>query len=161
VNCYVLTGGRSRRMGTSKVELFLPRIVAAAAPAFDAVIPIDDRGEDVAAPIFGVRAALRAAQSRCFILAVDYPLITIELRDRGGVPEWGGHPQPLCAVWDPVLLPLIERRLGAGKIDLRGLIVEANVDMIAESDLRQRHRGEPLMNVNTPAELQEAERYGR
>lgn len=28
VNCYVLIGGHSRRMGASKMELFLPRIAA-------------------------------------------------------------------------------------------------------------------------------------
>jgi hypothetical protein len=34
-------------------------------------------------------------------------------------------------------------------------------DIIPESELRQRFAGEPLMNVNTPEELGEAERlYG-
>jgi len=161
MNCYVLTGGRSRRMGTSKRELFLPRILAAATPVFDEVIAIDETGGDVVAPIFGVRAALRRASARCFILAVDYPRITTEilrdLRDRGGVPTWNGHPQPLCAVWDPALLPIIERRIAEAKLDLRGLIEEANIEIIAEPLLRARHRGEPLMNVNTPEELAEAE----
>lgn len=116
--------------------------------------------------IFGIEAALRHAQSRCFILAVDYPFVTSallrELRDSGGVPVWNGYPQPLCAVWDFALLPLIERRIAAGQLDLRGLIAEANVEIIAEPALRARHRGEPLLNVNTPEELHEGERlHGR
>jgi molybdopterin-guanine dinucleotide biosynthesis protein A len=165
VNCYVLTGGVSRRMGESKAALFLPRVLAAAKPVFDDVIAVDHRGE-VAAPIFGLRWALTEAWSRCFILAVDYPLITADLlrdvRDRGGVPVWNGHPQPLCAVWSPEVLPLIERRIAEGRLDLRGLIEEANMTMIPESLLRGRHPGEPLMNVNTPDELEEAEKlYGR
>ena len=44
VNCYILTGGRSERMGQSKTELFLARVVAAATPLFDDVVL------DVAAP---------------------------------------------------------------------------------------------------------------
>ena len=164
MNCYVLTGGRSQRMGTSKARLFLPRILAAAKPVFDDVIAVDYRS-DVIAPIFGVQWALRAAGARCFILAVDYPLITPEiladLRDRGGVPMWNGQPQPLCATWSPTLLPLIDRRIEEGRLSLIGLIAEAKVEIIAESELRARHPGEPLMNVNTPEELAEAERlYG-
>jgi molybdopterin-guanine dinucleotide biosynthesis protein A len=151
-------------MGKPKSDLFLSRILAAAAPVFETVIPVDHRGE-VVAPVFGVQWALTAARARCFILAVDYPLITSDilrdLRDRGGVPTWNGQPQPLCATWDPALLPLLEQRIARGKLDLLGLLREANVEIIAESELRARHRGEPLMNVNTPAELAEAERlYG-
>jgi molybdopterin-guanine dinucleotide biosynthesis protein A len=166
VNCYVLTGGRSTRMGTSKAELFLPRIVAAARLVFEDVIAMDRVGPDgVTAPIFGVQAALQIAQARCFVIAVDYPLITSEilrdLRDRGGVPMWNERPQPLCATWDAALLPLIERRIAERKLDLVGLLAEAKAEIIAESVLRARHRGEPLMNVNTPEELAEAERlYG-
>ena len=162
MNCYVLTGGRSQRMGTSKRDLFLDRVVAAAKAVFDEVIEIEERGESEIAPIFGVRAALRRAGARCFVLAVDYPLITSDvLRDiakRGGVPMWNGHPQPLCATWDPAVLPLIEQRIADGRLDLRGLIAEAKVEIIDESVLRAAHRGEPLMNVNTPEELAEAER---
>jgi molybdopterin-guanine dinucleotide biosynthesis protein A len=151
-------------MGRSKTELFLGRVTAAAKPVFDDVIAVDHRGDDVA-PIFGVRWALTAANARCFVLAVDYPLVTSELlrdlRDRGGVPMWSGRPQPLCATWDVELLPVLERRIAAGKLDLIGLIAEAKVAMIAESELRARHPGEPLMNVNTPEELAEAEKlYG-
>lgn len=159
----MLTGGRSTRMGTSKAELFLPRILAEARPVFDDVLAMDRLGPDgVTAPIYGVQAALQLAQGRCFILAVDYPLITSailrDLRDRGGVPMWNERPQPLCAAWDAALLPLLGRRIAEGKLDLIGLLAEAKVEIIAESVLRARHRGEPLMNVNTPEELAEAER---
>src|ERR1051326_4327614 len=86
MNCYVLTGGRSSRMGRSKRALFFDRVAAAARPVFDDVIALDWE-EGGKAPIFGVARALRNAQSRAFILAVDYPLITSDvlrfLRDRG------------------------------------------------------------------------------
>ena len=45
MNCYVLTGGRSTRMGRSKSDLFLGRIVDAAAPVFDGVIAVQRFGQ--------------------------------------------------------------------------------------------------------------------
>ena len=159
MNCYVLTGGRSRRMGQSKPEMFLERVTAAARNAFDEVIVVDRGFEgphDDDGPIFGIRAALQHEQTSCFILAVDYPLITAEVlryvRDRGGVPVWREKPQPLCAVYDAALLPLIESRIAQRRFQVRGLIEE----LIPESELRARFAGEPLLNVNTPEELQEA-----
>lgn len=163
MNCYVLAGGRSRRMGRSKRELFLDRVAAAARGAFNEVIVVDCAFEgehEGEGPVFGIRAALQhARQGRCFILAVDYPLITTEvlefLRDRAAVPVWRDKPQPLCAVYDTSLLPLVERRITNSQFDVRGLIAEANVEIIEESELRTRFAGEPLLNVNTPHDLEE------
>jgi molybdopterin-guanine dinucleotide biosynthesis protein A len=143
-------------MGRSKRELFLDRVLAVAGEVFDEVIVVDrafEGAHDDEGPIFGIRAALQhAQQGRCFILAVDYPLITAEVlryvRDRGGVPLWRGRPQPLCAVYDASLLPEIERRIARRQFEVRGLI---------EEELPVRFDGEPLLNVNTPQELQEAQ----
>jgi len=175
MNCYVLAGGRSRRLGRSKPELFLDRVTAAARPAFDDVFIVlgPERGADVpsahllfeaphehAGPIFGVERALQHADADCFILAVDYPLITTEvlqfLRDRFAVPVWRGKPQTLCAAYSIALLPLIRSRIAAGRRDLRGLIEEAGTAIIEESELRARFAGQPLLNVNTPEDLEEA-----
>ena len=168
-------------MGSSKVELFLGRIVDAARPVFDAVIAVDrwrtgnpacphrqdclsstifeEPHEDEAA-IFGVARALRDANGAAFLLAVDYPLITPDvlryLVERKGMPVWNGQPQPLCAVWDAALLPRIEERIAARRYDLRTL---GGQEMIPESELRARFRGEPLMNVNTPEEWERAQRF--
>ena len=159
MNCYILVGGHSRRMGRSKAELFLDRVLAAARPVFDEVIVLD-RDSEPRAPIFGVAEALRQAGKSCFILAVDYPLITSDvlrwLRDAGAVPEWNGRPQYLCAVWDAALLSRVEERIAAGRLDLHGL---QEGEIIAESEIRGRFGGEPLMNVNTPEELARAERW--
>jgi cyclic pyranopterin phosphate synthase len=168
VKAYVLIGGRSRRMGDSKAALFLDRLVAVARPVFDDVIAVQ-RHRGVAAngvltifeeahehegPVFGLVRALQHAKGRCFVMAVDFPVMTTEmlefLRDRGGVPVWDGRPQPLCAVWDPSMLPRIEERIAAGKFDLQGLVQQ---EMIPESELRARFPGAPLSNVNTPQEL--------
>lgn len=164
MNAYVLIGGRSRRMGRSKSELFLDRVVAAARPVFDEVFAVQRCGGEAAsiptlyeepheheAAIFGVARALRHVSARGFVLAVDYPFVTTEvlrfIAGRGGVPVWNGQPQPLCAVWDAALLPAIEERIAANRFDLRGLHEQ---EMIPESELRARFDGEPLRNVNTP-----------
>lgn len=122
--------------------------------------------------LFGIERALRDARRRCFVIAVDYPLVTTDLLrelverfERSAapliVPEWDGHPQGLCAGYDAAILPLVERRIAAGEFGVRGLLVEAGAEIIPEAELRARFPGEPLMNVNTPEELKAAERlYG-
>ena len=173
MNAYVLVGGRSSRMGSSKTEMFLERIVTAARPVFDAVLAVQRLGGEAASiptifeghhegagPVFGVVAALRHAQAKCFVLAVDYPLVTAEvlrdLRDREGVPVWDGHPHPLCAVWRVEALPRLEARIAARQYDLRGAIDQ---EMIPEAELRARFGGEVLMNVNTPEEWARGQRF--
>lgn len=157
MNCYILVGGRSTRMGVSKAELFLDRVVTAARPVFDAVFAVQRVGgppmsiptifeelHDDDGPIFGILAALRHAQTRCFILGVDYPFITSDalrmLRDDGRV----ALGQPLCAVWDPALLPRLEERIASGRRDLHGLWEQG---MIPDAAIANA-----LRNVNTPEE---------
>jgi len=163
MNAYILIGGRSRRMGVSKTELFLERIIAAASPVFEEVVAVQRPGGQAVAihtifeephehdgAIFGVARALRDVSDQAFVLAVDYPMITAEVlrhvRDRGGVPIWDGRPQSLCAVWDMRTLPRIEERIARGQFDLHSLV---DREMIPESELRARFPGEPLRNVNT------------
>ncbi len=160
-------------MGRSKVELFLDRIVAAASPVADEVIAVQRAGGETVnirtifeephereGAIFGVVRALRDANAKAFLIAVDYPLITPDvlrfLQDREGLPEWNGRPQPLCAVWSSAVLPRLEERIAARRFDLRDV---GGQEMIAESELRARFRGEPLMNVNTPEEWERAQRF--
>jgi molybdopterin-guanine dinucleotide biosynthesis protein A len=166
MNAYILIGGRSRRMGTSKAGLFLDRIVTAAAPVFEEVLAVQRYGGDAASiptiyeepheqdgAIFGLMRALHEARERAFVLAVDYPFITEEvlrfLRDDGRVPIWDGRPQPLCTVWEAAVLPRVKARIAEGALDLHGLI---DREMIPEAELRARFPGEPLRNVNTPEE---------
>jgi len=178
MNCYILIGGRSRRMGRPKTELFLDRVVRAATEVFEDVIAVQRFGGEAAsipticesphddqAPVFGVACALAHARERCFILAVDYPLITAailrHLRERFErsrallvAPVWSGKTQMLCAGYAPELLARIEQRLAAKRYDLRGLAGEDEANIIAEDELRAMFAGEPLMNVNTPEEEQ-------
>jgi len=176
MNCYILIGGRSRRMGRPKEELFLDRVASAAAEVFERVFAVQKNGgaassidtiyespHDDQAPVFGVARALEHAQARCFVLAVDYPLITPSilryLRTRFETssalllaPIWSGKTQMLCGGYDPNLLPRIEQRIAAKRYDLRGLASESEAEILDENELRAKFDGEPLMNVNTEAE---------
>jgi molybdopterin-guanine dinucleotide biosynthesis protein A len=176
MNCYILIGGQSARMGQSKVELFLPYVVAAAAPVFERIFAVQRAGGEPAtietiyedaheehAPAFGVLCALDHAQADCFILAVDYPLITSDvLRYIAGrsseaplvAPWWGGKLQMLCAAYRASMRAVLAQRIAAHRYDLRGLADGA--DLIPEDELRREFRGEPLMNVNTQEEWERA-----
>ena len=179
MNGYILTGGRSTRMGQPKPEIafgestFLDRIMDAARPVFDRVTIVsraDEPPHEDVAPIFGVAAALAdAGEGRAFVIAADYPLITTELlrflceraaRSAAPVvaPEWDHNVQMLCAAYDASLAPLIATRIADRRYDLHGLIAEAGGEIIRESDIRSRFAGEPLMNVNTPEQLEAARR---
>ncbi|MGZ4810627.1 MAG: molybdenum cofactor guanylyltransferase [Thermoanaerobaculia bacterium] len=188
MNAYLLVGGSSRRMGRSKVDLpfggstFLRIVAAAAAPVFDRVIAVQRTGGEAipdiptlfesehadAAPVFGVARALEDADGRCFVIAIDYPLLTADvlrfLRRRFEeshremlVPMWRGRAQLLCGGYSSTILPIIRSRIESGRFDLRGLIDEAAAEIVGEEELRRQFGGEPLINVNTPAELEEAE----
>ncbi len=188
MDCYLLVGGRSSRMGRSKIDLpfagstFLERVTRAAAPVFDRVIAVQRAGGEaidsiptifepprhLQAPVFGVWRALQDALAPCFILAIDYPLVTSAvleyLAGRASkstaemvVPRWNGKLQMLCGRYLPSILPRFEPRLAAGQLNLRGLT--ENLEVIEEDELRARFPGEPLMNVNTPEELAEAARH--
>lgn len=162
-------------MGRSKTELFLDRVAEAARPVFDEVIAVqraggetlaittifDDERDDIA-PIFGVGRALEHAAARAFILAVDHALITSavlsDFRRRFEespanmlVPVWKGIPQPLCAGYGPAILPLIQERIDRRKLALSDLMNEIPVETFVFD-------GPELRNINTPADLEEAEK---
>jgi molybdopterin-guanine dinucleotide biosynthesis protein A len=184
MNCYILIGGQSRRMGRPKTELFFGRVATAASTVFEEVIAVQRHGgaaapittiyesvHDKQAPIFGVARALEHARRRCFILAVDYPLITPailrHLRERFEhsqtlflAPVWSGKTQMLCAGYAPELLTRIEQRMATGRYDLKGLTGEGEADIVAEDELRSTFAGEPLMNVNTPEEWERVKDEG-
>lgn len=175
MNCYILTGGRSTRMGQSKAALFLDDVVKAASSAFDRVIAVQRHGmeplsietifeepHEGEAPLFGVVRALQDCKGRCFVVATDYPLITTpflrDLRRRFEssdalvlMPVWRNVPQPLCAGYSSDLLPVLERRIAEGSLDLRGLLGEVRAVTVAVE-------GNALFNVNTPAEREEAQK---
>jgi molybdopterin-guanine dinucleotide biosynthesis protein A len=175
VNCYILTGGRSTRMGRPKAELFLDRVARAAGPVFEKLFAVQRHGAETLsiptifegphrgeAPLFGVIAALEHAGSPSFILATAYAYMTADalrrLRERFEssrsalvVPVFQGIPQVLCAGYSADLVPLLLKRAVEGKLDLQSLLGEVNAEVIPVT-------GDVWINVNTPADLREGER---
>jgi molybdenum cofactor guanylyltransferase len=167
----LLVGGASRRFGSPKAlarfqgELLGERAHRLLEDAFDRVLvvgkadddlelPFDvlDDGSEVRAPIVGLAAALRHAETEVsVVLPTDMPLVSAELLRRladeveghdAAVPPTG----PLPGAYRKSALPVLERRLVAGELALYRALEELDVRVV-ETD-----EGE-LRNVNRPADL--------
>lgn len=180
MNAYILVGGRSRRMGVSKASLtfggttLLGRVASAASGAFDNVIAVQrpegepssietiyEEAHDDEAPIFGVAAAIRHAKAKCFVIAVDYPLLSSDALRKLATrfeasaapmlaPVWEGLVQVLCAGYSPALLVRIEARIAERRYDLQSLAFDAERVEVA---------GESWRSVNTSEELEEVREW--
>ncbi|HUP66383.1 MAG TPA: NTP transferase domain-containing protein, partial [Thermoanaerobaculia bacterium] len=160
------------------------RVTSAASLAFSRVIAVEREGGEgwsggetifeparpERAPIFGLRRALDHSSAKFWLLAADMPLIPGSLLawlrsefERAPsaemlVPIWNGRPQMLCAGYSAGLKSRVDERIGSGDFRMRSLMTLAAVVMVPEEELRSRWKGEPLMNVNTPEELEQARR---
>jgi molybdopterin-guanine dinucleotide biosynthesis protein A len=182
----VLAGGRARRVGGAKATLplagrplisyplaalrwaGLQSVVVAKAdsplPAVDP--PVWREPAEPVHPAAGIAEALRRAPARPVLaVACDMPLLPpgllLELArrpERLVVPRTRGRLHPLCARYGPELLEPLEEAIAAGR-SLQETIEALGPVEIGEDELALF--GEPgviLFNVNTPADLAEAER---
>jgi molybdopterin-guanine dinucleotide biosynthesis protein A len=111
-----------------------------------------DDGSDTRAAIVGLAAALRLAPSElCVVLPTDMPRVTPELLQElaaaatsfdAAVPQTG----PFPGAYRRSALPVLERRIEAGDLALRGALAELRVRVV-ELDERL------LANVNEPGDL--------
>lgn len=163
---------------------FEERVVAAARAAFDEVVAVERAGgaprdgirtifeepHEERGALFGLARALAdAGGSPFWLLAIDYPLVTAELLadlrarfEASGAPAllpfWDGAPQMLCGGYSAEIAPRVAAALRRGDLRLRALLDAPGVATVPESILREHHSGEPLMNVNDPADLERARR---
>lgn len=119
----------------------------------------------------GIHAALVHAATAVLVVAWDMPFVSAALlravRDRADevdavVPESGSRRgvEPLCAYYGPGCISAIERRLDAGDLRVISFFDDVRIARLPEADVR-RH-GDPgilFMNINTPDDLERAERY--
>jgi molybdenum cofactor guanylyltransferase len=167
----LLVGGASRRFGSPKAlarfqgELLGERAHAVLADAFRRVLvvgkasdglrlpfPLVDDGSEVRAPIVGLAAGLRAAETDLsVVLPTDMPLVSAELLLRlaeaaegvdASVPQTG----PLPGAYRKSALQVLDRRIEAGDLALYRALEELNVRVVELEE-------DELRNVNTPADL--------
>jgi molybdopterin-guanine dinucleotide biosynthesis protein A len=119
----------------------------------------------------GIHAALVHAGRPVLLVAWDMPFVPAgllaALRETGAtadvaVPESGSRRgvEPLCAYYDPVCVPAIERRLDTGDLRVVGFFDDVKVARV-EAAVVARF-GDPsviFMNVNSPDELGLAEEH--
>ncbi|MGN6378817.1 MAG: molybdenum cofactor guanylyltransferase [Gaiellales bacterium] len=113
-------------------------------------------------PLEGLAAGMRAIGGRAdlaFVSAADLPLLhpafVLALADRLGehqaaVPVEDGHEQGLAAIYRTSVLTEVERRLGAGRLAVRGLLGDLDVQRVPAAELPY---AQSLRNVNGPADL--------
>jgi molybdopterin-guanine dinucleotide biosynthesis protein A len=126
-----------------------------------------------ACPLGGIVAGLaHAAERPALVLAVDFPLVrpaTLEaLLDRleapwdAVVPAPAGRLQPVCAAYAPAARPKLDARLLAGERSITAALAALEVLRLDDAALAALGM-EPheLLNVNRPAEMEEAARHLR
>ncbi len=164
----LLVGGASRRFGSPKAlatfrgETLAERGHRLLAEACDEVLVVGKAGElgglpftvlddgtDERAPVHGLVAGLRAAAHEAVVaLPVDVPLVTPDaLRALGAAGAVPSPRVPLPGAYPRALLPVLEARVAAGLLSLRGV---NTTTLEVPSAL--------LVDVDTPAELATLER---
>jgi len=169
----VLNGGGSTRMGAPKHELeylgvpFINHAVATLSLGLRHVVvvggdyngPVETLPDEVqdAGPLGGILTGLiHASPLPVMVLAVDLPLVTIELvqrlvnepvePDAVRFATDGEHPQPLCAVWGSGLPERISAYLADGERSVRGFVETLATTQFVMADAFT------LTNINTPTD---------
>ncbi len=134
-------------------------------------LPLVHDVEGSGGPLAAIVAVLRYARDHgdagALVLACDLPLVdgafvgALVAAWRGDdlvVPEQAGWIQPFCAVWSTSALEPALDALGSSDRSPLSLAKRLRTRVIAESEWRGHARvAEPLLNVNTPEELERAE----
>jgi molybdenum cofactor guanylyltransferase len=175
----LLVGGASTRFGSPKAlaryegETLAERGHRVLAEAFDEVVvvgkaadvlglPFDvlDDGSDVRAAIVGVAAALRLADADLVVvLPTDMPFVTAGLlrslaESAEGVDAAVPQTGPLPGAYRRTALPVLERRIDAGELALQRALNELRTRTVECDETL-------LVNVNTPAQMEEEGRRRR
>jgi molybdopterin-guanine dinucleotide biosynthesis protein A len=185
---FVVAGGLSTRMGRDKALLpwrgttlldhALARLDAVCADVRILCGPAaryEDRGRPLvrdeipdAGPLAAIAAGLRAAgRAAGLFLAVDLPGVPIDLlrmlamsdgEADADVPVIDEGPQPLCALYGPQCLRVIDARLAAGERKMTSFWPDLRVRTVGQEALSRF--GDPahiFRNVNAPSDYEAAD----
>lgn len=121
----------------------------------------DGPGRGPAAGILG--AARVRPGSPLLVLAVDLPGVPAALLEelaRPGfdlaIPRWSAGIEPLCGLYGPKALAVLEERVGRGRLDLHSLPDEPGLAVRWLEEAEIRRSGEPaqvFLNLNRPEDL--------
>jgi molybdopterin-guanine dinucleotide biosynthesis protein A len=187
---FILTGGRSSRMGTDKSQLlidgqtFTARIAETLVKLTGSVTVVgSEAGSSLPSvpdvyPQWGALGGLHAALSACgrewaIVVACDLPFVTTELfsflaEKRLGhdavVPiQEDGRPQPLAALYR--VEPCLERAtelIEAGRRRPFDLLTAVKTRRVSFAELTNLDQAERFfVNINTPTDYYEATRVGQ
>lgn len=130
-------------------------------------VPVITDAPGIDGPLAGLSAALDwAVTQRCdrvLVVPCDMPFLPGDLASRlagalaagagVAIPASGGHVHPICGVWRTTARADLEAQVAAGHLSLKGLA--ARVGQVTVS--WPYGPRDPFANLNTPAELAEAE----
>jgi molybdopterin-guanine dinucleotide biosynthesis protein A len=169
----VLTGGRSRRMGTDKALVLIDgramvdRVAAALRPACIDVVAVGPArlaGNQRAVadlhpdegPLGAILTALAVADSAVFVAACDLAHLTTAAVERvvGAARDGvdvvvagaGDTTQPLCSLWQPSATAAVSAVFAAGERSVRRALAGLRVERVEVDPLA-------LRNVNAPEDL--------
>ena len=184
----ILAGGKSRRMGRDKLSLelcgetLLARAVRRFGEVFDrVVVSVGEREPDCppgaecvrdvyagCGPMAGLHAALKHCGEGVFLTAADMPfaepaaakLISSMCGDADAcvMTDENGRLEPLFSFYRVSALLPAEMALKEGRRSMRGLIGGLRVKTVGPDELGELWNGRLLVNVNDPAEYDEAVR---
>ncbi len=184
---FVLTGGKSSRMGQEKSALLLngntllERAIEIASAASDDVrllglpsegttLPVIPDRFPGCGPLAGIDAALAATNAELnFILSVDTPFVPSAFvrflveRARGNdalvtYPRLTSGYQPLCAVYRKEFGPIAEAALRTGHYKIDPLFARIPTCTIDDIELRKLGFSDEIFdNLNTPEDLERAQ----
>jgi len=167
ITAFVLTGGRSSRIGTDKSllpfrgQILLERALQVAAAVAGKVVIVGPREryatygdvvEDIypgCGPLAGIHAALSATQTDLnLVLSVDLPLMSAEFlrwfleqarntSDLIVVPDALGGQQPLCAMYRRAVCVFAELALKDGDYKIGHLFSRVPTRYISEAEMRE------------------------